>query len=327
MVTFEASIIAQAQHALLAAEDQQLCLVLVESTWGSSPRKRGSLLWVTTNGNFGGSVSAGCLEAEVIAEGIQHLQSSERYHRQRYHINNLVALHHGLSCGGEVELLFIRLDESDQVWLQQWLEWVASDQAFMLLISFPERPALIQVFLDENKKALQPVAVEKETITFQHLPMVNIICIGAVPITQSLSVYAQELHCSITIIEPRAAWLQAYPVTTAESIDTDWPADSIHMQNTGRHTAVVALTHDPKIDDQALAIALKSDCFYIGALGSRSSQEKRIHRLADHGLQKNIIRERIHGPVGLDISAANPAQIALSIAAEIIACWNDIAQL
>lgn len=325
MVTFESSVIAQAQQALLDAEDQQLCLVLVESTWGSSPRKRGSLLWVTSQGDFGGSVSAGCLEAEVIAESIQHLQTTKRYHQQRYHINDALAWQHGLSCGGEVALLFIRLDVSDRAWLQQWLEWVTAEQAFALSITFPERPTLIKQSFSQPSKSAQHPVEESDVITFQHIPMLNIICVGAVPITQSLSIYAQTLGCAVTVIEPRASWRQAYPVAEAR-LETEWPVDAMCLRKITNQTAVVALTHDPKIDDQALAIALKSDCFYIGALGSQRSQEKRLDRLAELGFEEKIIRERVHGPVGLDIAATNPAQIALAAAAEIIACWNGISR-
>lgn len=325
MVTFEPSVIEQAQRALLDAEDRQLCLVLVESTWGSSPRKRGSLLWVTLQGDFGGSVSAGCLEAEVIAEGIQHLQTKKRYHQQRYHINDALAWQHGLSCGGEVALLFIRLDFSDRAWLQQWLERVTEEQAFTLSIAFPERPTLIKQSLSQPSKSIQPPVEESDVITFQHIPMLNIICIGAVPITQSLSIYAQTLGCAVTVIEPRASWRKAYPVAEAR-LETEWPVDAMCLQKITNQTAVVALTHDPKIDDQALAIALRSDCFYIGALGSQHSQEKRVHRLAELGFAYNMLRARIHGPVGLDIAATNPAQIALATVAEIIACWNAIAR-
>ena len=145
--------------------------------------------------------------------------------------------------------------------------------------------------------------------------------IGAVHIAQELVPMAQRAGFDVTVIDPRQAFAseERFP---GVALSHDWPDDAMRAFDPDRRSAIVTLTHDPKLDDPALDIALPSDCFYIGALGSKKTQAKRVERLLDAGFTEDQIG-RIHGPVGLDIHAQSPAEIAISIMAEIIAVLRE----
>lgn len=149
-----------------------------------------------------------------------------------------------------------------------------------------------------------------------YLPPVRIVAIGAVHISQALAAMAKLAGFDIRIIDPRTAFATPERFEGVELI-AEWPADVLENQPLDRYSALVALSHDPRIDDHPLAAALKAGCFYVGALGSRKTHAKRLERLANDGLSEDAL-SRIHAPVGLDIGAANPSEIAVSILAEII---------
>jgi xanthine dehydrogenase accessory factor len=150
-----------------------------------------------------------------------------------------------------------------------------------------------------------------------HAPSVRLVVTGAVHITQALAPIARELSLDLTVLDPRTAFASPERFPGVRLI-ADWPDDALPAISLDRHTAFVALTHDPKIDDPALFAALKSECFYIGALGSRKTHARRVERLREAGFGDTDIA-RIRAPIGLNIGAVSPAEIALSIAAEIIA--------
>lgn len=149
-----------------------------------------------------------------------------------------------------------------------------------------------------------------------HVPPVKLVVIGAVHVGQALAPMAAGLDLSVTIIDPRDAFASPERFPGADLL-AEWPDEAMPRIGVDRHTAVVTLTHDPKIDDRALAEALRSDCFYIGSLGSRKSHAQRLERLRAAGFSESDLG-RIHGPVGLNIGAVSPAEIAVSILAEII---------
>jgi xanthine dehydrogenase accessory factor len=148
-------------------------------------------------------------------------------------------------------------------------------------------------------------------------PPVRVVVIGAVHISQALAPMARGLDLDVTIIDPRTAFAtpERFPDVP---VVAEWPDAVLPGIGIDRYTAVLALTHDPKIDDPALAAALRSDCIYIGALGSRKTHERRIQRLSASGFAESDLA-RIHAPIGLDIGAISPAEIAVSILAEIVA--------
>jgi xanthine dehydrogenase accessory factor len=149
------------------------------------------------------------------------------------------------------------------------------------------------------------------------MPPVRVVVIGAVHISQALAPMAQDLDLDVTIIDPRTAFAtpERFPDVP---VLAEWPDAVLPDVGIDQYTAVVALTHDPKIDDPALTAALRSECFYIGALGSRKTHERRVQRLTASGFTEADLA-RIHAPIGLDIGAVSPAEIAISILAEIVA--------
>lgn len=165
----------------------------------------------------------------------------------------------------------------------------------------------------------RPVSVGgRDFFVNPHLPDVRLVIIGAVHIAQALTAMAGEAGFAAEIIDPRSAF--ADPRRFAGTpLDARWPDDALADRPLDVWCAVVALTHDPKIDDPALRAALAADCFYVGALGSRKTHAKRLARLEKSGVSPSTL-ERIHAPIGLDIGAANPAEIAVAILAEVIAC-------
>jgi xanthine dehydrogenase accessory factor len=162
--------------------------------------------------------------------------------------------------------------------------------------------------------------VEREGCQFfltVQVPPVRVVVIGAVHISQALAPMAKGLDLDVTIIDPRTAFAtpERFPKVP---VLAEWPDTVLPQIGIDPYTAIVALTHDPKIDDPALAAALRSDCFYIGALGSRKTHERRVQRLIASGFTEADL-SRIHAPIGLDIGAVSPAEIAVSILAEIVA--------
>jgi xanthine dehydrogenase accessory factor len=174
----------------------------------------------------------------------------------------------------------------------------------------------LQESLRQGKSRLVEQGGRQFFLTVQ-APPVRLIVIGAVHISQALAPIAKGLDLDVTIIDPRTAFAtpDRFPVVPMRA---EWPDTVLPEIGIDRYTAVVALTHDPKIDDPALAGALRSECFYIGALGSRKTHERRIQRLTASGFTESDLA-RIHAPVGLDIGAISPAEIAVSILAEIVA--------
>jgi xanthine dehydrogenase accessory factor len=175
---------------------------------------------------------------------------------------------------------------------------------------------LLRHRLRQGKSALVTEAGRELFLTVQ-VPTVRLVVIGAVHISQALAPMIRGLDFDVTIIDPRTAFAspERFPET---AVLAEWPDAALPRLGLDRYTALVALTHDPKIDDPALDAALKAQCFYIGALGSKKTHARRVERLAGAGFSDADIA-RIHAPIGLDIGAVSPAEIAVSILAEIVA--------
>jgi xanthine dehydrogenase accessory factor len=179
--------------------------------------------------------------------------------------------------------------------------------------------ALADLLRDRMRQGKSGLVVEagRELFLTVQVPPVRVVVIGAVHISQALAPMVRGLDFDVTIIDPRTAFAspERFPDTT---VMAEWPDTALPRLGLDRYTALAALTHDPKIDDPALDAALKAQCFYIGALGSKKTHARRVERLAGAGFTQADIA-RIHAPIGLDIGAVSPAEIAVSILAEIVA--------
>jgi xanthine dehydrogenase accessory factor len=276
-----------------------MALATVVSTWGSAPRPRGSHMLVHADGRFEGSVSGGCVEADVLATAAEVIAGARAVVRS-YGVADAAAWEVGLPCGGRIEVLVQPV----------------SAAGFP-----PETFAAIDAARAEGCSL--DVATDLATgrsgggeFVNRYDPPRRLLIVGAVQIAQSLAGLARELGFSVHVIDPRARFLtsERFPHVTR---DDRWPDEAITALRPDPATAVVTLSHDPKIDDPALIAALANPTGYVAALGSRKSQAARLERLAAAGMGEADLA-RIEGPAGLDLGAIGASEIALSIAASMI---------
>ena len=283
-----------------------LALATVVRTWGSAPRRVGSLLLVRDDGLFEGSVSGGCVEGAVI-EAARARIATGGGELLTFGVASETAWEVGLACGGEIAILVQAVDSS----------------------GFP--PALLDRLATERTagRALTLTAdfatgrtSEGDSGDFVHRydPPLRLMLVGAVHISQALAPMAAALGHNVSIVDPRGAFA-AGPRFAGFAVDSRWPDEALEDWRPDAASAIVTLTHDPKLDDVALGAALRSPAYYIAALGSRKTHASRLERLAAQGFGPDDLA-RIHGPAGLDIGAANPGEIALSVAAQMTAAWR-----
>ncbi|SFQ34181.1 xanthine dehydrogenase accessory factor [Roseivivax halotolerans] len=292
------------------------CLATVIETWGSAPRRVGSQLAISGDGAIAGSVSGGCVEGAVIVEALEALEDGTMRELE-FGVSDADAFAVGLACGGTIRVLVEPLGAVLPVDLME--ELVAARAA--------RDPVAVVADLDagsrrlarsgfETRFRMDRAGFEEDSRTFVtiHNPPLRLVVVGAVHIAQALVPMARIAGYDPILIDPRETFGSEarFP---GETILNDWPDEAVETAGLDSRTALVLLTHDPKLDDPALMRALRSGCFYIGALGSTRTHAKRVSRLEEAGFTENEIA-RIHGPIGLDIGAAGPAEIAVSIMGE-----------
>lgn len=297
------------------AEGAAINLAIVTDTWGSAPRKVGSIMVVHENGHFEGSVSGGCVEGAVVAEA-SVLTADSPVKELTFDVSMEDAWQAGLACGGKIKIAVFHIMPDQHTIFEECLHTVQTERERYTLC-FSKPGAVISRSMFEVYPAASETAASLE-LTIH--PPLKLIIIGAVHIAQELSPMAKGCGYDVTVIDPRNLFTADRHFTHATLVE-DWPDEYFAKHSLDRECALVTLTHDPKIDDAALIPALKSDVFYIGCLGSRKTHATRIGRLSSK-FDVNTL-ERIHGPAGIAISAKNPAEIAVSIMAEITATrWN-----
>jgi xanthine dehydrogenase accessory factor len=315
------------------AEGRGVALATAIQTWGSAPQPVGSQLAIDERGNFMGSVSGGCVEAAVVAEAADVL-STGRPKTLQFGVEDGTAWKVGLACGGTIRIFVEPLAERDREGagvLQRLASDIEARREVALVTELatgarslahrPDElgedlaPALADAFQHDRSIALQGRHGEVFINVFN--PVTRLIVVGAVHVAQALAPMARVLGYDVLIVDPRSAFATAERFGEV-SIIHDWPDEALKTLGLDPHTAVVVLSHDAKLDDAALIAALRSEAFYVGALGSRKSHAARIERLTLARIAAADIA-RIHTPVGLDIGARGAAEIALSIIAEVIA--------
>lgn len=292
-----------------AAQGRRVAIATVISAWGSAPRLPGSHLAICEDGLFMGSVSGGCVEGDVIVEAQMLLAAGNGHRTLNYGVADETAWQVGLACGGQISVMVQRLaDDSYPVQIIDQLEAAAREGNHSTVLTDPISG---QSRLSGDAEGM---------LARQWPPPRRLAIIGAVHIAQSLVPLVQGLGIAPTIIDPRTLFA-ADDRFAGLPIDRRWPDEALAEWAPNAASAVVALTHDPKLDDVALAAALRSPAFYVAALGSRKNHGLRCARLAEQGFDETTLT-RIHGPAGLPIGAQGPAEIALSIAAELTAVWH-----
>lgn len=311
-----------------------VALATVVSTWGSSPCPVGSHLGVSEDGSISGSVSAGCVEGAVIVEAKEIINGAQPEIFD-YGVTDEMAWEVGLACGGQISVLVRCVDENVTALyteaetrarrgkaaavvtrIRDGASAVVGEGEASGALDIPTDLAVtVAAEIREGRSGLVESGEETYFIETKITPA-RLIVVGAVHIAQALVPMATIAGFQVTVVDPRGTFATEERFPGVEVL-TDWPENALEKLGIDDQTAIVTLTHDPKFDDPVLQTALTSTAFYVGALGSRRTQAKRAERLKDLGLDQSAL-DRIHGPIGLDIDAASPPEIAVSILAEII---------
>ena len=287
----------------------------ITHTWGSGPRPVGSMVVVRDDGQVVGSVSGGCVEDDLIEKVREKSVAVAKPEKLVYGVTKEQAERFKLPCGGTLEVV---------------LEPVTRDSRLAELLGSIERHELVARFLDMDSGAvrLEPgrwsdaVEFDGRVLKTVHGPHWRLLIIGAGQLSRYLAQMAQALGYHVVVCDPREEYDQAWDVAGV-AINRGMPDDVVLSMNADAHTAVVALTHDPKLDDMALLEALKSPAFYVGALGSKKNNDGRRRRLAEFDLSEGEIA-RMRGPVGLKIGSKTPPEIAVAILAEMTAVRHGV---
>ena len=309
-----ATLIATASRWVAAGHGVAIAFVI--QTWGSSPRPVGSVMVVRDDMTVEGSVSGGCVEGAVIDAALESLATGAGQ-RLDFGVADAAAWEVGLSCGGRIAVLVTPVADGGLpvAGLTALVDDMAARRPGALTLDARTGAMLPAVPADG---ASDPALAEDETrFTFRHQPPRRVVIVGGVHIAQFLVPMARQAGYDVIVIDPRAVFSadSRFPDTTCL---TAWPDEALAELRPDARTGVVTLTHDPKIDDPGLQAALAGEAFYIGCLGSRRTHAARCDRLREAGFGERDLA-RLHGPVGLDIGARTPAEIAVSILAQMIA--------
>jgi xanthine dehydrogenase accessory factor len=295
---------------------QRAVLGTVTRTWGSAPRPVGSVVAVRGDGVIAGSVSGGCIEDDLIEKIKQGaLALADHAEIVRYGVGAEEAKRFGLPCGGTMELVLEPVSARSRI--PELLALLAQGRRVRRELDL--KTAEVRLSAPDGGDAL---VLSETTLVSEHGPRWRLLLIGAGQLTQYLARMAQALDYAVVICDPREEYPDE-PDLGAERVRT-MPDDTVLAFQPDGHTAIVALTHDPKLDDLALMEALKSPAFYIGAIGSRLNQARRKERLAEHFGVGEAELARLHGPVGLRIGARTPPEIAIAILAEMTAIRHGV---
>ena len=292
-------------------------LATVVETWGSAPRPVGSQLAISGQGDIMGSVSGGCVEGAVVVEAMDALEDGQPRVLE-YGVSDDEAFAVGLACGGTIRVLVEPVGAAISV---DMLAKLVAARAASTPIAYTVdtqgwKRALIGPEAFPDRFRSDKSGFEGSLFVAIHNPPLRMAVIGGVHIAQSLLPMARATGFAPVLIDPREAFASAARFPETDLIH-DWPDAALDAVGIDTRTAIVTLTHDPKLDDPAIQAALNSDCFYLGCLGSTRTHSKRVARLTEAGFDEAQIG-RIHAPVGLDIGAKSPAEIAVSIMAQII---------
>jgi xanthine dehydrogenase accessory factor len=296
-------------------DGHKVVLATVVETWGSAPRPAGALLAVRDDGQVAGSVSGGCVEDDLIERIRKRELAGDKPELTVYGISKEEAARFGLPCGGQLRIVLEPVTSTQ--WLHELLQRVGQRE-------------LVSRELDMQTGVVRLVAASRsDTMSFDgrtlrtvHGPRWRLLIIGAGQISHYLAQMALALDYSIVVCDPREEYADTWSVPGCD-FTRGMPDDVIAELDLDSHSAVVAVTHDPKLDDLALIEALKSPAFYVGALGSRLNTAKRKQRLAGFDLSQAEL-DRLHGPVGLRIGSKTPPEIAVSILAEMTAVRHGV---
>lgn len=291
-------------------------LVTVIKTWGSSPRPEGAMLAIRDDGRVVGSVSGGCIEDDLIDRVRREGITRTRPEIVTYGVTADEAHRFGLPCGGTIQLAVEPLVGA------RWMGALLARLANRELVARRVNVATGAVTL-ESATASMVLALSGGMLTTVHGPRWRLLIIGAGQLSQFLARIAVAMDYDVSVCDPREEYRDGWQVDAVEVIHA-MPDDLVIDMQLDRRSAVIALTHDPKLDDLALMEALKSPAFYVGAIGSRLNSARRRERLKEFDVSEAQVA-KLRGPIGLFIGSKTPPEIAISILAELTAAKNGVA--
>ena len=326
-------------------EGKSVVLATVIETWGSSPRKAGSKMASTMDGSITGSVSGGCVESAVVQAGMESLNSN-RPQLLHFSVSDETAWEVGLACGGSIDIFVNPLDEN----IFGSLRSILTDDKLAVLATFINGDNELlgrEILLDGNGELTGSIGNEWDEKVFSIMesvlaegvsrritlnesteifievimPPLTLVIVGGAHISIALSVLAKTLGYRTIVMDPRQVWGSKERFPNVDQLIQSWIPDAFEQIVITSTTAITMLSHDPKLDDPALKIALNSPAFYVGALGSKTTNAKRHERLLNDGMTERQL-SRLHAPIGLDIGSQTPEEIALAIMAEVVEAYR-----
>jgi len=296
-----------------ASDGEPVVLATVIETWGSAPRRVGAQMAIGLNGKMQGSVSGGCIESAVVSEAQEAIETKS-IRLLEYGVTNEDAFSVGLACGGKIRVMLEPVGHTISLeTLQKLVDFRKNKVSVACVVNIITGETKLKTGYSERFSGFEE---ENKIFVTVHNSPIRVVIVGAVHIAQNLVKLAKIANFDPIVVDPRSGFANSERFKS-ETIIEEWPDTALSKISIDRNTAIVLLTHDPKLDDPALEIALNSDAFYIGALGSKKTHAARIDRMKGLGFGIDCTN-RISGPIGLDIGASNPAEIAISILAEII---------
>jgi xanthine dehydrogenase accessory factor len=325
---------------------ETIALATVIQTWGSAPRKAGSHMAFTSSGKIAGSVSGGCVENAVIEAGYQVLKTKQPQ-LLHFGVADETAWEVGLACGGSIDI-FVSILKPE---FFQQMKTVFENEAsavHVTVIRGVDKLLGKEVLITEDKQILGFIGNEWDSKVFNFAmeafaqgsprrvklnedveifmgiiqPSPTLVIVGGAHISIALAALAKTIGFKTIVIDPRKAWGNETRFPNVDKLIQSWIDEAFEKIKLNSSTAVAVLTHDPKIDDPAIKIALDSSAFYVGALGSKATNAKRNQRLLDVSVSESQIN-KIHAPIGLDIGAQNPEEIALAIMSEVVKSYRE----
>jgi xanthine dehydrogenase accessory factor len=296
---------------------RRVALGTIVRTWGSAPRPIGAMVAIRDDGQIVGSVSGGCVEDDLVDKVRAQAVAAQKPELVTYGITNAEATRWGLPCGGTLELVMEPLSEKSGV--ADLLKRISEQQLVKRRLE-----------MDSGRASLEPgrwqdvLEFDGRVLTTVHGPRWRLVLIGAGQLTRYLAEMARMLDYHVIVIDPREEYAAGWDLAGVP-INRGMPDDIVRELNLDGHSAVVALTHDPKLDDLALMEALKSAAFYVGAIGSKKNNDARRERLKEFDVSAEEIA-RLRGPVGLYIGSKTPPEIAVAILAEMTAVRHGVSE-
>jgi xanthine dehydrogenase accessory factor len=298
-------------------EGRRVALGTIVKTWGSAPRPVGAMVAIRDDGQIVGSVSGGCVEDDLIEKVVTKATAAQKPQLITYGVTNEEATRWGLPCGGTLQLVVEPLSEDSRI--PELLERISQQQLVKRRLD-----------MDSGRTTLEPgrwqdvLEFDGKLLSAVHGPRWRLVLIGAGQLTRYLAEMAHMLDYGVIVIDPREEYAGGWDVPSVP-LNRGMPDDVVRELNLDGHSAVVALTHDPKLDDLALMEALKSAAFYVGAIGSKKNNDARRERLKDFDVSAEEIA-RLRGPVGLYIGSKTPPEIAVAILAEMTAVRHGVSE-